>query len=83
MGCGGNKNAGCGCGCDGSATDPMRRKNQYDMLMALGLAGLYWIAPPKSVPAAVGFVVIGYGFKKCCDTDMFKPLYSAQTPWGI
>jgi hypothetical protein len=74
-------NGGCGCGCDGGALDIMSRKNQWDMLMALGLGGIYWYSPPKSVPNAVLFVALGYGFKKCCDKELIKPLYSVRMPW--
>lgn len=74
--------AGCGCGCDGkNPLDWRSRKNQVDMALALGLAGVYWISPQKSVPVAVGFVVLGYGFKKCCDQELIKPLYAVKMPW--
>ena len=72
---------GCGCGCNGDGLDMYSRKNQYDMIMALGLGAIYWYVPAKSVPVAVGFVALGYGFKKCCDKEMFKMLYSKQAPW--
>lgn len=66
---------GCGCGCNGGILEINSRRNQYDMAMALGLGAIYWFAPPKSPTAFVGFVLLGYGFKKCCDKEVFKPLY--------
>ena len=80
MGCG-SGGGGCGCGCNGDALDWKSRKNQYDLIMALGLAGVYWVAPPKSPAAAAFFVALGYGFKKCCDKELLKPLYSTVAPW--
>lgn len=53
------------------------------MLMAVGLSGVYWYSPPKSVPNALLFVALGYGFKKCCDKEVLKPLYAVKMPWEM
>ena len=74
---------GCGCGCSGDVLDFRSRKNQWDMLLALGLGGVYWISPPKSLPNAIAFVALGYGFKKCCDKEVLKPLYGVKMPWEM